>query len=185
MSGVMAVPLHPWSSWIDISFFPPWFGMNWTWTKTKFFVVAHLRCPVDNWTVRKCSKKIFHDGGGFCRVLKEQITIIIITFKVRGKSSWFWRFVSGRVSKYWIAAITADKWASLLYSSNCLAKKHISLCQACVRQSRYGCWLSGSSKCWSSNVYAALGSGSAMRSMVNKRAPASWWWAFGLTEEAA
>ncbi len=32
-----------------------------------------------------------------------------------------------------IAAFTADKWASLLYSSNCLAKTHMSLCQMGVR----------------------------------------------------
>ncbi len=71
------------------------------------------------------------------------------------------------------------------YSSNCIAKRCISLCQACVRQSRYGCWLSGSSQCWPSNVCAALGSGSTMRSMENKGASVYWWWAFGLTAEAA
>ncbi len=102
-----------------------------------------------------------------------------------GKSSWFWGFVSGRISEYCIAAITADKWASLLYSSNCPAKRCISLFQGCVRQSRYGCWLSGSSKWWSSNVCAVFGSGSATQSMENKRASVSWWWAFGLTAEAA
>ncbi len=38
--------------------------------KTKFRVVAHLRCPVDDWTVRKRSKKIFQDDGGLCMVPK-------------------------------------------------------------------------------------------------------------------
>ncbi len=101
------------------------------------------------------------------------------------KSSWFWRFVSERVSEYWIAAFTADKWASLLYSSNCLAKRHTSLCQTSVRQSRNSSWLSRSSNCWSSNVCAAVGSGSAMRSTVNKGTLGTWWLAFGLIAEAA
>ncbi len=34
-------------------------GMNLNMDKKKFRVVLHLRCPVDNWTVRKRSKKIF------------------------------------------------------------------------------------------------------------------------------
>ncbi len=47
--------------------------------------IVHLRCPVDNWTVRKRSKKIFQDDGGLCRVLMEEKAIIIFAFKVRGK----------------------------------------------------------------------------------------------------
>ncbi len=129
--------------------------------KTKFLVIAHLRCPVDNWTVRKRSMKIFWDDGGLCGVLKEQITIIIFAFKVRGKIILVLKICIRDSLSMLNYCHTADKWASLLYSSNCLAKRHISLCQ--------GCWLFGSSKSWSSNVCAALVSGLAMRSMVNKQ----------------
>ncbi len=156
--------------------------MLWTWTKTKPRIIVHLRCPVDNWTVRKCSKKIFQDDGGLCRVLEEWIDIFLIWgFKVRGKLSWFWR----RVSEYWIAAFTANKWVSLLYSSKCQAKTRMSLCQMGVRHWINHCWLSGSSKCWSSNVCAALDTGSAVRSTVNKGTLCTWWLAFGLSAGVA
>ncbi len=154
-------------------FTTPWFEVNWTWATTKFRVVAHLRCPVDYWTVRKHCKKILEMMGAFVGFWKSKSISSSLPSKSGEKSSWLWRFVSGRVSEYWIAVITVDKWASLLYSSNCLAKRHVSLCQTCVRQSRYGCLLSGSSKCWFSNVCAALGSGLATRSMVNKRVSVS------------
>ncbi len=166
----------------DILFLPPWLGWIWTWTKTKFRVVLILRHPVDNWTVRKHSKKIFWDDGGLCRVLKTWIFIILIWgFKVRGKSSWLWT----RVSEYWIALRTEEKWASLLYSSFCIAKTRMSLCQTCVRHWRNRSCLSGSSDSWSSNLCAALVTGLAMRSTVNKGTLCTSWLAFGLTAEVA
>ncbi len=97
------------------------------------------------------------------------------------KSSWFWR----RVSEYLIAAFTADKWASLLYSSNCLAKTRMSLRKTGVRHLGNSSWLSRSSNCWSSNLCASLGTGSAVWSTVNKGTLCTWWLAFGLTAEAA
>ncbi len=150
--------------------------------KTQFRVVFHLRRPVDSWTVRKQFKKFFWDDGGLCSVLKRWIFIFLIWwFIVRGSSSWLWR----RVSECWIAAKTADKWASLLCSSNCRAKTHMSLCQTGVSHWRFCSWLSWSSNGWSSNVYAALGTGATVRSTVNKGTLCTWWLAFGLTAEPA
>jgi hypothetical protein len=52
--------------------------------KTKLGIIEHLRCPVDDWTVRKHFEKFSLDDGGLCRVLKVRIIVfIIIVFIVR------------------------------------------------------------------------------------------------------
>ncbi len=184
--GVMAVPLHPWSSWIKILFFHPWSGMTWTWIKTKFRVVAHLRFPVDDWTVRKSSKKSFKMMGAFVRFWRHEYSSSSLPSKSGGKSF-------GSEDLYQEESQNIDLLPQQringfhCYTLPTALHKCMSLCQTGARQSQNSSWLSGSSQYWSSCVCAAVGSGLQTRSMVNKGTLGTWlWlWTFGLTAEAA
>ncbi len=180
--GVMAVALHPWSWWISM-----------------FLLFLHgLECfehgqkqslgSLHIWDAQRIIgqwgstlRKSFKMMGVFVGFWRHESSPSSEGSKSGEKSSWFWR----RVSEYWIAAFTADKWASLLYSSNHWAKTCMSLCQTGVRHCRNSFWLSGSSNFWSFNVCAAVGTGLAELSTVNKGTLCTWWLTFGLTAEAA
>ena len=147
--------------------------------KTNPRIITHLRHPVDNW-VRKHSKKIFQDDGGLCRVLMEGKAIIIFAFKVRGKFiclMFFLRILNCCHNNIVMSFITIPFQLPSIKTYMLVPN----LCNTIKKR----LWLSGSSKCGSSNVCAALGSGLAMRSMANKEDVLSWWLAFGLTAEAA
>ncbi len=181
--GVMAVALHPWSWWIKI-FLSSLHGPEcFEHGQKQSLGSSHIWDA--QWIIRQWGsalRKSFEMMGvfvGFWRC--EYSSSSSEGSKSGGKSSWFWR----RVSEYWIAAVTADKWASFLYSSNRQAKTRRSLCQKGWRHFRNSFWLSGSSNCWSLNVCAALGTGLAVQSTVNKGTLGTWWLAFGLTAEAA
>ncbi len=181
--GVMAAALHPWS-WLIKIFLLSLYGLE-CFEHGQKQSLGSLHIWDAQWIIGQWGsalRKSFETMGvfvGFWR--REYSSSSSEGSKSGGESSWFWR----RVSEYWIAAITADKWASLLYFSNCQAKTRRSLCQKGWRQSRNSFWLTGSSNCWSSNVCAALDTGSAVWSTVNKGTLGTWWLAFGLTAEAA
>ncbi len=131
--GVVTVALHPWSSSIKIFFFLH------GWDEIEHGQKQSLRL-LHIWD----AQWIIGQGGSALRKSFEMMGVFVGFWrcedssssseasKTGGKSSWLWR----RLSEYLIAAFTVDKWASLLYSSNCLAKTHMSLCQTGVRHWR-------------------------------------------------
>ncbi len=166
----------------DILFFPPWLGWIWTWTKQSLglFFIWDAQWIIGQWG--SAQRKSFEMMGVFVGFWRHEHSSSSSEASKSGeKSSWLWT----RVSEYWIASRTEEKWALLLYSSFCIAKTRMSLCQMGVRHWRNRSCLSGSSDSWSSNLCAALDTGSAMWSAVNKGTLCTSWLAFGLTAEAA